>query len=313
MLKKALITGAAGFIGSNLAQKLLDNNIQVLAIDDFSSGKINNLPNKEKNLKICKMNILDENISELIVNFNPDITYHLAAQISVSRSTEDPLSDAKINIIGSLNLLETVKKLNQNHKFIYITSGGTVYGEAENLPAKEDSPVMPLSQYGASKYSVENYLEIYKRLYKIKYSILRLANVYGPKQDPHGEAGVIAIFIKAILTKKHFQIFGDGEDQRDYVYIDDVIRAILLAGLSNGYGPFNIGTGKGTSTNKIFSLISKYCGYSDLPIYANPRPGDIKKIMLDVNKAKKEINWVPKFNIEEGIRKTVDWFMKNAN
>ncbi|MBA31554.1 MAG: UDP-glucose 4-epimerase [Chloroflexi bacterium] len=313
MLKKALITGAAGFIGSNLTHKLLDKNIEVLAIDDFSSGKINNIPKKHKNLSLNKMSILDENLEKLIMDFNPDITYHLAAQISVSSSTKNPLYDAKINIMGSINLLEIIKKLDQKHKFIYVTSGGTVYGEPKNLPAPENNPIEPLSQYGASKYSIENYLKIYNKLYQTKYTILRLGNVYGPKQDPHGEAGVVAIFIKAMLTQKHFEIYGDGKNQRDYIYVDDVINAIMLAAESNEFGPFNIGTGIGTSTNKIFSIISKYCEFSDLPIYSKPRPGDINKIILDINKAKKEINWFPKFNIDEGIKRTVDWFRKNVD
>ena len=312
MLQKALITGAAGFIGSNLTKKLLNNNVQVLAIDDFSSGKQSNLPIKHKNLSLKEMSILDDKLDNLILDFRPDITYHLAAQISVSSSTKNPLNDAKVNIIGSINLLESIKTLN-NHKFVYITSGGTVYGEPKNLPALESYPAKPLSQYGASKYSIENYLGIYNRLYKTRHSILRLANVYGPNQDPHGEAGVVAIFIKAILSNSNFQIYGDGKDQRDYIYIDDVVNAILLAGESNKYGPFNIGTGIGTSTNKIFSLIAKYCQFSKIPIYADPRIGDINKIILDITKAKKEINWSPKFTLDEGIRKTVEWFKNNLH
>ena len=310
MLQKALITGAAGFIGSNLTKKLLENNIEILAIDDFSSGKEINLPRKHKNLHLKKISILDDDINKLIHDFKPNITYHLAAQISVSASTKNPLNDAKINILGSINLLESIKTL-INHKFIYITSGGTVYGEPETLPAIESYPAIPLSQYGASKYSIENYLKIYNRLHNIGYSILRLANVYGPNQDPHGEAGVVAIFIKAILSNNHFQIYGDGKDQRDYIYIDDVINAIILSGQSNNHGPYNIGTGKGTSTNKIFSLIAKYCEFSNIPIHAKPRPGDINKIVLDITKAKEEINWRPKYSIDEGIKKTVEWFKNN--
>tara|TARA_Y100001970_G_scaffold28313_3_gene34657 strand:- start:13430 stop:14368 length:939 start_codon:yes stop_codon:yes gene_type:complete len=310
MLQKALITGAAGFIGSNLTKKLLNNNVQVLAIDDFSSGKQSNLPSKHKNLYVKEISILDDNLDNLLLDFRPDITYHLAAQISVSSSTKNPVYDAKVNIIGSINLLESIKTFN-NHKFVYITSGGTVYGEPKNLPALESYHAEPLSQYGASKYSVENYLGIYNRLYKTRYSILRLANVYGPNQDPHGEAGVVAIFIKAILSNSNFQIYGDGKDQRDYIYIDDVINAIVLAGESNKYGPFNIGTGIGTSTNKIFSLIAKYCQFSKNPVYADPRIGDINKIILDITKAKEEINWSPKLSLDEGIRKTVEWFKNN--
>ncbi|MBR91975.1 MAG: UDP-glucose 4-epimerase, partial [Dehalococcoidia bacterium] len=166
MLQKALITGAAGFIGSNLTKKLLENNIEILAIDDFSSGKEINLPRKHKNLHLKKISILDDDLNKLIQDFKPNITYHLAAQISVSASTKNPLNDAKINILGSINLLESIKTLT-NHKFIYITSGGTVYGEPETLPAIESYPAMPLSQYGASKYSIENYLKIYNRLYNI--------------------------------------------------------------------------------------------------------------------------------------------------
>ncbi len=309
--KTALVTGAAGFIGSHLVDRLLADGYKVVGIDDLSSGKLENLP---ADIDLRQMDIRDPELKNVVTDVQPDVVFHLAAQISVSVSTREPQLDADVNVGGALNLLEGIRALDTNRpKLVYITSGGTAYGDPEIVPADESTPIRPLSPYGASKYAVEMYLPIYEQLCGLTYSIIRLANIYGPRQDPHGEAGVVAIFAKAMLAGKPLTIFGDGNDERDYVYVGDVVDAISRASVNSLPGPFNVGTGIGTSTNRIFELVAQHCGHSEAAIHGPDRLGDINRISLDYSKAKRELGWTPQVSVEDGLKTTVDWFKQQAD
>ncbi len=306
MPKTSLVTGAAGFVGSHLVDRLLAEGHNVTGIDDLSSGDLKNLP---RGFDLHKIDIRDPQVREIIAEINPDLIFHLAAQISVAVSAREPQFDAEVNIGGALNIFEAVRAISgKDPKLIYITSGGTAYGDPELIPVSESVPVRPLSPYGASKLAVETYLPIYRKLCGLSYSIMRLANVYGPRQNPHGEAGVVAIFAKAMLEGRSLKIFGDGKDQRDYVFVGDVVEAIVKASETKRKGPFNVGTGIGTSTNQIFTILARHCGYTKLPVHTSPRPGDISRISLDSTKAATELGWIPKMILEEGLKTTVEWF-----
>lgn len=310
-IKTSLVTGAAGFIGSHLVDRLLADGLNVTGIDDLSSGKISNLP---IGFDLRQMDIRDPELQDVVAEIRPDIVFHLAAQISVSLSTRDPQLDADVNIRGALNLLEGVRALHDKTiKVVYITSGGTAYGEPEIVPADESTPIRPLSPYGVSKFAIEQYLPVYEKLCGLRYSIIRLANIYGPRQDPHGEAGVVAIFAKAMLAENSMSVYGDGNDERDYVFVGDVVDAIAKAGNASFKGPFNIGTGIGTSTNRIFDLVAKYCGHSSPAVHGPSRLGDIKCISLDSSKAKRELEWSAQVDVDTGFRKTVAWFRQQAD
>jgi UDP-glucose 4-epimerase len=304
--KIALVTGAAGFIGSHLVDRLIADGYSVTGIDDLSSGSLDNLPS---GFDLREMDIRDPKVKSVVAEVRPSIVFHLAAQISVSVSTREPQLDADVNVGGALNLLEGVRALGDGAaKLVYVTSGGTAYGDPEIIPADELTPVRPLSPYGASKFAIETYLPVYEQLCDLKYSIIRLANIYGPRQDPHGEAGVVAIFARAMLSGSPLTIFGDGNDERDYVFVGDVVNAIATAAEGSLAGPFNVGTGIGTSTNRIFELVAKYTGHTDLASHGPVRAGDINRISLDASKAERELGWVPEVTLEDGLRETVEWF-----
>lgn len=261
------------------------------------------------------MDLRNSAVRDVIAEIRPDVVLHLAAQMSVTVSVREPLLDADINVVGTLNLLEGIRALERKTvKFVHFSSGGTVYGEPTDLPADELTPVRPLSPYAASKLAVETYLPIYKQLCGLDHSVIRLGNVYGPRQDPHGEAGVVAIFAMAMLGKKPLEIFGTGTDERDYVYVDDVVEAVVkVSERSSLHAPFNIGTGIGTNPNRIFEMLAELCDYEEEAVHVAPRDGDIEKIYLDVSKAKSELNWSPQVSFEDGLKTTVEWFRQQAD
>ena len=308
----ALVTGAAGFIGSHISDRFLVEGYTVVGIDDLSSGKLSNLPD---GFDLREMDLRNSDVRDVIAEIRPDVVLHLAAQMSVAVSAREPLLDADINVVGTLNLLEGIRALERKTvKFVHFSSGGTVYGETTDLPADELTPVRPLSPYAASKLAVETYLPIYERLCGLDHSVIRLGNVYGPRQDPHGEAGVVAIFAMAMLGKKSLKIFGTGTDERDYVYVDDVVEAVVkVAERSSLHAPFNIGTGIGTNPNRIFEILADLCDYEEEAVHVAPRDGDIEKIYLDVSKAKSELNWSPQISFEDGLKTTVEWFRQQAD
>ena len=305
----ALVTGAAGFIGSHVCDRLIAEGYSVTGLDNLSTGKQANLPD---GFDLRQLDILEPGLSKIVDEVKPDLVFHLAAQISVAVSTRAPQEDAKTNILGGINLLESLRNsMLEKTKLIYITSGGTVYGEPDYIPIAETTSGQPLSPYGASKYAFEMYLPVYAKLCGLEYSILRLANVYGPRQDPHGEAGVVAIFTKAMLNGLQPSIYGDGSDTRDYVYVDDVVDAVIQTIDTVDSGPYNVGTGIETSTKAIFQMIADACGFDMPPITAPSRAGDINRIALDVGRARKGLGWSPGITIEAGLKRTVDWFRKD--
>jgi UDP-glucose 4-epimerase len=303
-----LVTGGAGFIGSHVVDKLIENGYGVIVVDNLSSGKVENL---NRNALFYEQSIEDEEMMERIFSLHrPEYVFHLAAQASVAISVREPARDAKTNIIGSLVLLEKSIKYGVK-KFIFSSTGGAIYGEnVKVFPTPETETPHPISPYGIAKYSIEMYLEFFAREYGLKYTVLRYANVYGPRQDPYGEAGVVAIFTERMLRGEEVHIFGDGEYVRDYVYVDDVVRANLLAMEKGDNEVFNIGTGRGTTVNQLFKLLKEITGYDKEPVYKPPRKGDVRKSILDYTKAKEKLGWEPKVSLEEGLKLTVEYFRK---
>jgi len=301
---KILVTGGAGFIGSNVVDAHIEKGYDVVVVDDLSSGKKGNLNRKAK---FYKLDICDRALEEVFKEERIDIVNHHAAQVDVRKSTADPVFDARINIEGSLNILENCRKY-KIKKIIFASSGGVVYGECGKFPPNEDSSVSPISPYGVSKYAVECYLSTYAKIYGLKYTALRYGNVYGPRQDPYGEAGVVAIFSGKMLNNEEVNIFGDGKQVRDYVYVGDVVRANILC-LENGDNEiFNIGTGKSTSVNRLFSVMKELTHYSKEAVNKPSRAGELIKSSLDVSKAKEKLGWKPEVDFRDGLKKTIEFF-----
>ena len=304
--KTVLVTGGAGFIGSHLVDRLLSLGHKVVVVDDLSSGRLQNL---NKGAVFYHTSINHPSIEEIIEREQPDIIDHHAAQISVAESVRDPVRDAEINIQGTLRLVELSRRYGIG-KFILASSGGTLYGEPEENPCSESHPIRPLSPYGLSKSSAERYLEMYHHTYRLSYVTLRYGNVYGPRQDPHGEAGVIAIFARAMLEGKQPRIFGTGDQERDFVYVDDVIDANLAA-MEDGQGEYNVGTGQATSVIRIFELLKGIIKYKWDPVYGPARPGEVFSISLDSSKIQEAMTWTPRVSLEEGLSRTASYFRES--
>lgn len=304
-MASVLVTGGAGFIGSHLVDALIEKGHRVVVVDNLVSGKIENL---NKNALFYQQSIEDDEMMERVFMLHRfDFVFHLAAQASVSVSVKEPIKDAKTNILGSLVLLEKSVKHGVK-KFIFSSTGGAIYGDNVLLPTNEAIGPNPASPYGIAKRSVEMYLEFYKNEKSLNYIALRYGNVYGPRQDPNGEAGVIAIFSSRMLKGEDVHIFGDGEYVRDYVYVKDVVTANLLAMEKDFTGIYNIGTGVGTSVNALFKMLSTITGYSKQPIYSSPRKGDLRKSILDSKKAELELGWHPVTELSDGLKMTVEFF-----
>ncbi len=318
-MKKVLVTGGAGFIGSHIVDGYIKKGWQVVVIDDLSRGKRENL---NKKARFYQIDINSEKISEIFTQEKFDLVNHHAAQIDLRISVKKPLLDAKINILGTLNLLENCLKYKVRN-FVFISSGGAIYGEPEDMPVNEYYPKNPLSPYAVAKHTVEHYLYYYRQTFALNYIALRYANVYGPRQDPFGEAGVIAIFSQRMLKKDRPTIFGDGEQLRDYVYVDEIVSINMLASQKieslnkkRASSPddlsYNVGTGKGNSVNFLYRTLAEITDFPEKPIYAPGKKGDIRKIYLDTAKAKKELGWQAKLQLEDGLEKTVKWFKERA-
>ena len=304
-----LVTGGAGFIGSHLCDRLLAETHRVIAVDDLSTGRIANLAEARgygKEFTLTNMDLRADGLLSLFERHRPEVVMHLGAQASVSVSMAEPVLDASVNLMGTLNVLGCARKTGVR-KVVYAASGGTLYGEPRKLPAKETAlgGARPLSPYGISKKVVLDYLAFYQRYHGIEWMALALANVYGPRQDPHGEAGVIAIFSSAMLAGHAPTIFGDGNQTRDYVFVDDVVHAFALAADQGAGRVVNIGTNVETSVNGLYRMLSEITGFAREPAHEPSRAGDLQRNVLDNALAGQVLGWRPWTHLEDGLAETV--------
>lgn len=307
---RILVTGGAGFIGSHIVDALIDRGHRVTVLDNLSSGQETNLNRRAKFIKGDITN--QKKLESVFKRVEPEAIFHLAAQINVRASVENPILDAECNILGSLRLIDMAAKTGVK-KFIFASTGGAMFGDEAPYPVTEDTPITPLSPYGLAKASTEEYLRFYHRTKGLPYIILRYSNVYGPRQNPHGEAGVVAIFTSAIMESSqsliNATIYGDGEQTRDYIYVGDVAKANLAALDSElTEGTFHIGTGKETTVNEIFRLINWQFGKGYEVSHGPAKEGDVKRSVLDISKAERELGWKPEVAVAEGITATATWF-----
>lgn len=308
-----LVTGGAGFIGSHIVDRLVKDGHVVSVVDDLSNGRLENLKDVQGKIHFHKMSITSSGLAEVFAKERPQAVFHLAAHINVRNSLKDPVHDATVNILGSINLLEHAR-LYGVKKVIFSSTGGAIYGETDRIPTPEAEEARPICHYGASKYSVEHYVFLYKAIYGLDYTILRYANVYGPRQDPIGEAGVVAIFVENILAGKDCRINGDGAQTRDYVYVGDIVDANIAA-LAKGSGEtLNIATGKETDVNAIHVQIAKAvqekAGKTTSPFHGPAIPGEVLRSCLDAGLARKSLGWTPQVELADGIRETAAWFIQ---
>ena len=307
---RALVTGAAGFIGSTLVDRLISDGHTVIGVDDLSSGRMGNLDRARSHdaFAFVEADIVTADLIGLLAEAKPEVVYHLAAQIDVRRSVSDPQFDATVNVVGTVRVAEAAR-LAGVRKVVHTSSGGSVYGAPRNYPTSETAPTDPASPYAASKIAGEIYLNTFRNLHGMDCSHIAPSNVYGPRQDPHGEAGVVAIFVKALLAGQPTVVFGDGSNTRDYVFVDDVVDAFVRASGSPGSGQrFNIGTGVETSDRKLHSVVAGVIGAPDEPQSAPARLGDLKRSCLDARKAEMVLSWRAAVRLEDGVRRTVEYF-----
>lgn len=302
-----LVTGGAGFIGSNVVDGFIEAGHKVIVIDNLSTGRRGNL---NPSATFYEMDIRDPGIEKIFKNHNIEIIDHLAAQIDVRKSVTDPLTDAETNVLGGINVLMMAKRFNVK-KIVYASTGGAIYGEPKYLPADEAHPIRPQAGYGVSKHALEHYIELFSDLYNLDYTILRYANVYGPRQDPLGEAGVIAIFTGKMLGGEAPIIFGSGDQTRDFVYVGDVVRANVMALTTASKEIINIGTGIETSVNTLYNKMKDIMGFKEQARYEAARPGEVFRITLDAKHAKKALSWEPLTTLDEGMRLTIDFTRKS--
>jgi UDP-glucose 4-epimerase len=308
---RALVTGGAGFIGSHLVDALVDRGADVIALDDLSTGRRENLTQAlAAGAQLIDADVTDDaSVAGVVETRPPDVIFHLAAQIDVRISVSDPFFDARVNIGGTINVLDAARQAG-TARVVFASTGGAIYGEGSgrDLPLDETAECLPDAPYGQSKYAAEGYLSLYERLYGLSTVSLRLGNVYGPRQDPLGEAGVVAIFCGALLEGRTPRVFGDGRQTRDYVYVGDIVDAVVAASDSGVSGTFNVGTGIETNVLDIGRMIAEACDRPFEPEMAPPRPGEVQRIAIDSSRAAGELGWRARTSLAEGVRRTAEAF-----
>lgn len=306
---KILITGGAGFIGSHIADCYLQLGHEVVIVDNLITGERDNIPQKAA---FYEMDICDPHLKDVFEKERPNVVSHQAAQMDVRKSVADPIFDATNNVLGGINVMQNCVKFGVK-KLIFASTGGAIYGEQDYFPADEDHPLRPLSPYGITKLTTEKYLYFYQQTYGLNYTVLRYANVYGPRQNPHGEAGVVAIFLTKILSGEQPIINGDGKQTRDYVYVGDVVKAGEIALNSAENKIYNIGTGIETNVNELFQKICNAVGMSVPEVHGEAKAGEQLRSVLSTSKIKKEEGWQPSVNLNEGLKLTAEYFRKKIN
>ena len=301
---KVLVTGGAGFIGSHIVDALIEQGHQVVVVDNLATGFSENI---NPSARFYEVSICDKELADIFEQERPEIVSHQAAQMVVARSVNEPIFDAQENILGSLNVILNSVRFGVK-KIIYASSGGAVYGEPQYLPVDEKHPINPVSQYGISKHTVEHYLHLYGLQYGLNYVVLRYPNVYGLRQNPDGEAGVVAIFASQMLKGEQPTIYGSGDKTRDYTHVSDVVAANLLAMEQGDNDIYNVGTGVETSDKEMFDALSEVLGYSGTPRYAPVRPGEIYRICLNAGKAQRELGWQARLSLKEGLLQTISYY-----
>jgi UDP-glucose 4-epimerase len=308
---QALVTGGAGFIGSTLVDRLLAEDWKVDVVDDLSTGSLVNLATAralpDRRFSFHRLDVASPAVVDLITHRKPDVIFHLAAQMDVRVSVARPVFDAMVNVIGSLNVFEGAAAAGVK-KIVFAGSGGTLYGTPEKIPTKETSSQRPESPYGVAKKAVGEYLYYYRTQRGLEYTVLALANVYGPRQNPHGEAGVVAIFSQKLLDREKPFIFGDGSQTRDFVYVDDVVDGFARAAEKGGGLTMNIGTGIETSVQELYDLMAKLTGFRDGAVYKPARTGELQRSAVDASRAELHLGWKPFTGLEEGLARTLEYF-----
>jgi UDP-glucose 4-epimerase len=314
---KVLVTGGAGFIGSTLVDRLLAEGHAVDVLDNLSSGSLGNLASaradRNHEFTFHQIDVRDASVIELIERRQPEVVFHLAAQADVRVSVARPIFDAEVNIIGGLHVLEGARQAGAA-KVVFASSGGTIYGDVDpaDLPADENLPQRPLSPYGVAKKVIGDYLYAYRELHSLEYAALALANVYGPRQDPHGEAGVVAIFAGRLLSGQVCTIFGDGTQTRDFVFVDDVVDAFVRAAERGSGLLANVGTGVETSVNELYDAMARGAGVDTPAVHAEARPGELARSALDPGRAELYLGWTPWTDLDAGTGAVLDWFRQRG-
>lgn len=301
---KVLVTGGAGFIGSHIVDRLVQEGHEVVVVDNLSTGKRRNL---NRAARFYKTDIQSWRLERVFRNERPNVVMHLAAQMDVRKSVEDPVFDAQVNVLGTLNILQQTVK-HGVRKVVFSSSGGAIYGEQDVFPAPESHATKPLSPYGLSKLCGEQYLSYYERVGGVQVVNLRYANVYGPRQDPEGEAGVVAIFIQKLLNNEQPVINGNGRQTRDFVFVEDVVEANLAVMGQETAGTYNVGTGVETSVNDLFRILVQHTGSTCKELHGPAKKGEQARSVIDASKLRHELSWEPKMSLSDGLKRTVEYF-----
>ena len=314
MITRAVVTGGAGFIGANLVDRLVDDGAEVLVVDDLSSGRLDRLAEARQrgHVQVHQMDIRADELAEALDRFEPQTVFHLAAQIEVRRSVVEPVFDASVNVVGTVNVLQAAVASGAE-RVVFASSGGATFGDVDQIPTPESVVRRPQSPYGVSKLVADDYLRYFLDAHGLDFVSLGFATVYGPRQDPHGEAGVVAIFSKRLLAGQPPTIFGDGSQRRDYVYVEDVTDACVRAAEVGGGRYLNIGTGRETSVTELLALMQGAAGTDLTPGFADAKPGDLARSCLDASAAKEHLGWEAWTPLEDGLAETVAWFRANES